>query len=75
MSGTRFARTGRCRFLVCLGILVLTVGMVAIFHSSQVQLDETREQRLHCEQQQEALNERLTSKLKFSRYKEYRFLY
>lgn len=34
--------------------------MVAIFHSSQIQLDETREQRLHCEQQQEALNERLT---------------
>ncbi|XP_065354993.1 putative mediator of RNA polymerase II transcription subunit 19 isoform X3 [Calliphora vicina] len=61
MSGTRFARTGRCRFLVCLGILVLMVGMVAIFHSSQVQLDETREQRLHCEQQQEALNERLTT--------------
>ncbi|KAI8129068.1 hypothetical protein FF38_01218 [Lucilia cuprina] len=61
MSGTRFARTGRCRFLVCLGILILMVGMVAIFHSSQVQLDETREQRLHCEQQQEALNERLTT--------------
>ncbi|XP_075146409.1 uncharacterized protein LOC142220890 isoform X1 [Haematobia irritans] len=61
MSGTRFARTGRCRYLVCLGILVLTVGMVAIFHSSQIQLDETREERLRCEKQQEALNERLTT--------------
>ncbi|KAI9576081.1 uncharacterized protein LOC119642796 isoform X1 [Glossina fuscipes] len=61
MNGTRFARTGRCRFIICIGILILMVGMVAIFHSSQMQLDETRQQRLHCEQQQEALNERLTS--------------
>uniref|UniRef100_A0A1A9WDE0 Golgi integral membrane protein 4 n=1 Tax=Glossina brevipalpis TaxID=37001 RepID=A0A1A9WDE0_9MUSC len=61
MNGTRFARTGRCRFIVCIGILVLMVGMVFIVHSSQMQLDETRQQRLQCEQQQEALNERLTS--------------
>lgn len=62
MSGTRFARTGRCKFLLCLGALALMVVMVAVFHSSQLQLDETREQRMHCEKQQEALNERLTSK-------------
>uniref|UniRef100_A0A1I8Q7P7 Golgi integral membrane protein 4 n=1 Tax=Stomoxys calcitrans TaxID=35570 RepID=A0A1I8Q7P7_STOCA len=61
MSGTRFARTGRCRYLVCVCILVLMVGMVAIFHSSQIQLDESREERLRCEKQQEALNERLTT--------------
>ncbi|XP_054743966.1 putative leucine-rich repeat-containing protein DDB_G0290503 isoform X4 [Anastrepha obliqua] len=59
MTGTRFARTGRCRFFVCLAVLTLMLCMVAIFRSSQQQLDETREQRLHCERQQEQLNEQL----------------
>ncbi|XP_017474367.1 PREDICTED: uncharacterized protein DDB_G0284459 isoform X2 [Rhagoletis zephyria] len=59
MTGTRFARTGRCRFFVCLAVLTVMLCMVAIFHSSQQQLDETREQRLRCERQQEQLNEQL----------------
>nr|XP_014085462.1 transcription activator MSS11 isoform X3 [Bactrocera oleae] len=59
MTGTRFARTGRCRFFVCLAVLTAMLCMVAIFHSSQQQLDETREQRLRCERQQEQLNEQL----------------
>uniref|UniRef100_A0A0A1WHY1 Golgi integral membrane protein 4 n=1 Tax=Zeugodacus cucurbitae TaxID=28588 RepID=A0A0A1WHY1_ZEUCU len=59
MTGTRFARTGRCRFFACLAVLTAMLCMVAIFHSSQQQLDETREQRLRCERQQEQLNEQL----------------
>ncbi|XP_067634195.1 myb-like protein X isoform X2 [Eurosta solidaginis] len=59
MSGTRFARTGRCRFIVCLVVLISLLCMVAIYHSSQQQLDEAREQRLRCERQQEQLNEQL----------------
>uniref|UniRef100_W8B628 Golgi integral membrane protein 4 n=1 Tax=Ceratitis capitata TaxID=7213 RepID=W8B628_CERCA len=61
MTGTRFARTGRCRSLVCLAVLTVMLCMVAIFHSSQQQLDETREQRMRCERQQEQLNEQLQS--------------
>ncbi|XP_053966667.1 uncharacterized protein LOC128868504 isoform X3 [Anastrepha ludens] len=68
MTGTRFARTGRCRFFVCLAVLTLMLCMVAIFRSSQQQLDETREQRLHCERQQEQLNEQL-QKQKYNQQK------
>lgn len=55
MTAPRIARAGRSRFFVCLGILMLTVGFVAIFHSSQQQLDEMRQIGVKCEQQQEAL--------------------
>ncbi|XP_037953381.1 uncharacterized protein LOC119683654 isoform X4 [Teleopsis dalmanni] len=56
MSGTRFARTGRFRLFACLALLLLLA--LAIYHSSQQQLDETRER---CEHQQDTLNERLQS--------------
>lgn len=49
MTATRMARS---RFFVGLGILLLMVGFVAIFHSSQEQLDELRKATLRCEQQQ-----------------------
>lgn len=42
MTAPRIARAGRSRFIIGLGIIVLTVGFVAIFHSSQQQLDELR---------------------------------
>lgn len=42
MTASRIARAGRSRFIVGLGILILTIGFVAIFHSSQQQLEEMR---------------------------------
>ncbi|XP_055609077.1 uncharacterized protein LOC129756281 isoform X1 [Uranotaenia lowii] len=53
------ARAGRSRFLIGLGILVLMAGFVAIFHSSQQQLDELRQLGLRCEQQQEAISAKM----------------
>lgn len=65
MSGARFARAARCRFFVYISILVLMMGMLIIFHNSQLQLDEAKQQRLLCEQQQETLNDRLSCKYWF----------
>lgn len=42
MTATRIARAGRVRFFIGLGVLVITMGFVAMFHSSQQQLDESR---------------------------------
>jgi len=61
MTATRIARAGRSRFIIGLVILVLTVGFVAIFHSSQQQLDELRQVGLRCEQQQEYLSTQMQS--------------
>lgn len=58
------ARAGRSRFLICLGILILMVGFVAIFHSSQQQLDELRQVSIRCEQQQESLSAQMQGKSK-----------
>ncbi|XP_037953379.1 myosin-13 isoform X2 [Teleopsis dalmanni] len=66
MSGTRFARTGRFRLFACLALLLLLA--LAIYHSSQQQLDETRER---CEHQQDTLNERLQLEEKFKIEKNY----
>ncbi|XP_058129008.1 uncharacterized protein LOC131287124 [Anopheles ziemanni] len=49
------ARAGRSRFFVCLGLLILTVGFLTIFHNSQQQLDELRQLGLRCEQQQKSV--------------------
>lgn len=64
MSAPRLARANRSRFFIGLGILILTVGFVAIFHSnsSQHQLDELRLMERRCEQQQEALSQQIISK-------------
>ncbi|XP_058450216.1 uncharacterized protein LOC131429836 isoform X2 [Malaya genurostris] len=53
------ARASRSRFFIGLGLLVLMVGFVAIFHSSQQQLDELRQLGLRCEQQQEAISAKM----------------
>ncbi|XP_053693661.1 GATOR complex protein WDR24-like isoform X2 [Sabethes cyaneus] len=53
------ARASRSRFFIGLGILVLMAGFVAIFHSSQQQLDELRQLGLRCEQQQEAISAKM----------------
>lgn len=42
MTAARIARAGRVRFFIGLGILVITMGFVAMFHSSQQQLDQSR---------------------------------
>lgn len=42
MTATRIARAGRIRFFIGLGVLVITMGFVAMFHSSQQQLDESK---------------------------------
>uniref|UniRef100_A0AAG5CTH7 Uncharacterized protein n=1 Tax=Anopheles atroparvus TaxID=41427 RepID=A0AAG5CTH7_ANOAO len=49
------ARAGRSRFFVCLGLLILMVGFLTIFHNSQQQLDELRQLGLRCEQQQKSV--------------------
>ncbi|XP_062717113.1 uncharacterized protein DDB_G0290685 isoform X2 [Aedes albopictus] len=53
------ARASRSRFFIGLGLLVLMVGFVAIFHSSQQQLDELRQLGIRCEQQQEAISAKM----------------
>ncbi|XP_058823133.1 uncharacterized protein LOC131684350 isoform X2 [Topomyia yanbarensis] len=53
------ARASRSRFFIGLGLLVLMAGFVAIFHSSQQQLDELRQLGLRCEQQQEAISAKM----------------
>lgn len=62
MTAPRLARANRSRFFIGLGILILTIGFVAIFHSSQQQLDEMRLSEMRCEQQQESLNAQITGK-------------
>ncbi|EDS30068.1 conserved hypothetical protein [Culex quinquefasciatus] len=60
MSAPRLvARASRSRFFVGLGILILMVGFVAIFHSSQQQLDQLRNLSIRCEQQQEAISAKM----------------
>lgn len=54
-------RASKSRFFIGLAILLLTLGFVAIFHSSQQQLDEMRGMELRCEQQQESLNSQILS--------------
>uniref|UniRef100_A0A182K152 Uncharacterized protein n=1 Tax=Anopheles christyi TaxID=43041 RepID=A0A182K152_9DIPT len=49
------ARAGRSRFFACLGLLILMVGFITIFHNSQQQLDELRQLGLRCEQQQKSV--------------------
>uniref|UniRef100_A0A182N672 Uncharacterized protein n=1 Tax=Anopheles dirus TaxID=7168 RepID=A0A182N672_9DIPT len=49
------ARAGRSRFFACLGLLILMVGFVTMFHNSQQQLDELRQLGLRCEQQQKSV--------------------
>ena len=63
MTAPRLARAGRSRFFVAIAILILMVGFVALFNSSQQQLDESNLLRLRCEQQHDALNSRLQGKL------------
>ncbi|XP_065093176.1 uncharacterized protein DDB_G0290685 isoform X2 [Ochlerotatus camptorhynchus] len=53
------ARASRSRCFIGLGILILMAGFVAIFHSSQQQLDELRQLGLRCEQQQEAISAKM----------------
>lgn len=62
MTAPRIARANRSRFFIGLGILILTMGFVAIFHSSQQQLDELRQMEMRCEQQQESLNAQIIGK-------------
>ncbi|XP_049530032.1 uncharacterized protein LOC125948231 isoform X1 [Anopheles darlingi] len=45
------ARAGRSRLLACLGLLILMVGFLTVFHNSQQQLDELRQLGMRCEQQ------------------------
>ncbi|GAB0097372.1 uncharacterized protein DMENIID0001_130090 [Sergentomyia squamirostris] len=59
MTTSRLARAGRSRFFIGVGIFLLMVGFVAIFHSSQQQLEELRQMGLRCEQQHEALSSQL----------------
>lgn len=45
MTTARIARVGkfgRSRFIIGIGILIVIVGLLAIFHSSRQQLDEAR---------------------------------
>ncbi|XP_055371066.1 uncharacterized protein DDB_G0284459 isoform X2 [Condylostylus longicornis] len=59
MKRELFARAGRSRFLIGIGIFIITIGFLVIFNNSQQQLDESRILRLRCEQQHDALNARL----------------
>ncbi|XP_055695473.1 uncharacterized protein LOC129797158 isoform X2 [Lutzomyia longipalpis] len=59
MTTSRLARAGRSRFFIGVGILLLMVGFVAIFHSSQQQLEELRQMGLRCEQQHEVISSQL----------------
>uniref|UniRef100_A0A2M4AHT6 Putative er-golgi vesicle-tethering protein n=1 Tax=Anopheles triannulatus TaxID=58253 RepID=A0A2M4AHT6_9DIPT len=45
------ARAGRSRLLASLGLLILMVGFLTVFHNSQTQLDELRQLGMRCEQQ------------------------
>ncbi|KAJ6635633.1 Golgi integral membrane protein 4 [Pseudolycoriella hygida] len=67
----RMVRASKSRFFVGLAVLLLTIGFVAIFHSSQQQLDEMRQMEIRCEQQQESLNSQILiieKSLKSERY-------
>lgn len=47
MTAARIARAGRARLFIALGIIVMTMGLLAMFHSSQQQLDESRCERIN----------------------------
>uniref|UniRef100_A0A182MW79 Golgi integral membrane protein 4 n=1 Tax=Anopheles culicifacies TaxID=139723 RepID=A0A182MW79_9DIPT len=53
------ARAGRSRFFACLGLLIVMVGFVTMFHNSQQQLDELRQLGLRCEQQQKSVQQQM----------------
>lgn len=58
------ARTvGKSRFFIGIGIFLLMVGFVAIFHSTQQQLDDLRMVGLRCEQQQAIVNAQMESEV------------
>lgn len=59
----RMVRASKSRFFIGLAVLLLTIGFVAIFHSSQQQLDEMRQMEVRCERQQDSLNSQILSKL------------
>lgn len=61
----RMVRASKSRFFIGLTILLLTIGFVAIFHSSQQQLDEMRQMEIRCEQQQESLNSQILSEFSY----------
>lgn len=54
MNTPRLARS-RSRFFIILGIFIITLCFVAIFHSSQQQLDELKQLEVRCEQKQDSL--------------------
>uniref|UniRef100_A0A182W031 Uncharacterized protein n=1 Tax=Anopheles minimus TaxID=112268 RepID=A0A182W031_9DIPT len=56
---TMVARAGRSRFFACLGLLIVMVGFVTMFHNSQQQLDELRQLGLRCEQQQKSVQQQM----------------
>lgn len=62
MTTQRLVRAGRSRFFIGLGVLILTVGFVAIFHSSQQDLDELRQLETHCQLKKQHLSQQLTGK-------------
>lgn len=53
------ARGGRNRFFIGIICLLLMLGFITIFRQSQQELNESKELRSRCEQQQEVLNSRL----------------
>ncbi|XP_055701788.1 Golgi integral membrane protein 4-like isoform X2 [Phlebotomus papatasi] len=59
MTTSRLARAGRSRFFIGVGLLLLMVGFVAIFHSSQQQLEQLRQMGIRCEQQHEVISAQL----------------
>lgn len=61
MTAPRIARANRLRLFLGLGIFVLVMGFIAVFHSSQTELDEMK---LHCAKQQDSLNSQLTGTYK-----------
>ncbi|XP_030374172.1 uncharacterized protein LOC115623775 isoform X1 [Scaptodrosophila lebanonensis] len=61
MTTARFARSGRLRLCILLGMFIGLILMIFVYHMSQNQLDETRAFQVRCEKNQEGLNEQLQS--------------
>lgn len=61
MTTQRLARASRSRFFIGLAVLILTVGFVAIFHSTQQELQQLHQLEERCEQQQQALAQQLSA--------------
>lgn len=55
MTSSRLVRGTKGRLFACLGVLTLFAGVIFLYHSTRVELDEVRNSLSKCHQEQDSL--------------------